>query len=93
MTIVLPISSIDLIPPSCEILLCERVSTDHYPKFVSGSASESISWFNESYPINDMCRSAERNHRRKVSVGRSYKITYQDISTVKTERIIDVRER
>ena len=50
-------------------------------------------WFNENYPIDDMGRRAERNHRKKMIVGKSYKITYQDRSTVKTERIIDIRER
>ena len=59
----------------------------------SGSAVETASWFNENYPMNDMGRRAERNHRRKLIVGKSYKITYQDRSTVKTERIIDIRER
>ena len=40
-----------------------------------------------------MGRMAERNHRRKLIVGKSYKITYRDRSTVKTERIVDIRER
>ena len=40
-----------------------------------------------------MGRSATRDHRRKLIVGKSYKITYQDRSTVKTERIIDIKER
>ena len=59
----------------------------------SGSATETASWFNENYPMNDMGRMAERNHRRKLIVGKSYKITYRDRSTVKTERIVDIRER
>ena len=59
----------------------------------SGSAMETISWFNENYQMNDMGRRAKRNHRRKIIVGKSYKITCLDRGTVKTERIIDVRER
>ncbi|MCL4359104.1 MAG: WYL domain-containing protein [Candidatus Thermoplasmatota archaeon] len=72
-------------------ILLERALTKNM--LYSGSATETVSWFNENYPMNDMGRRAERNHRRKLIVGRSYKITYQDRSTVKTERIIDVRER
>ncbi|MCL5989685.1 MAG: hypothetical protein M1166_05080 [Candidatus Thermoplasmatota archaeon] len=59
----------------------------------SGSAMKTISWFNENYQMNDMGRRAKRNHRRKIIVGKSYKITYLDRSTVKIQRIIDVRER
>ena len=59
----------------------------------SGSPEETVAWFNENYPMNDMGRRAVRGHRRKLIVGKSYKITYQDRSTVKTERTIDVKER
>ncbi|MCL4480729.1 MAG: hypothetical protein M1113_04510, partial [Candidatus Thermoplasmatota archaeon] len=45
------------------------------------------------YKITYLDRRAKRNNRRKLIVGKSYKITYLDRSTVKTERIIDVRER
>lgn len=72
-------------------ILLERALTKNM--LHSGSASETITWFNESYPMNDMGRRAKRNHRRKLVVGKSYKITYQDRSTVKTERIIDIKER
>ena len=72
-------------------ILLERALTKNM--LHSGSAEETISWFNENYPMNDMGRRAKRNHRRKLIVGRSYRITYQDRSTVKTERIIDIRER
>ena len=57
------------------------------------STGDTSEMFNENYPMNYMGRMAKRNHRRKVIVGRSYKIAYRDRSTVKTERIIDVRER
>ncbi len=59
----------------------------------SGAQEEAISWFNENYPMSDMSRRSTRNSRRKLVVGRSYKITYHDRTTVKTERIIDVMER
>ena len=72
-------------------ILLERALTKNM--LHSGSAEETISWFNENYPMNDMGRRAKRSHRRKLIVGRSYRITYQDRSTVKTERIIDVGER
>ena len=72
-------------------ILFERALTKNM--LHSGSATETASWFNENYPMNDMGRRAERNHRRKLIVGKSYKITYQDRSTVKTERIVDIRER
>ena len=72
-------------------ILLERALTKNM--LHSGSAPETITWFNESYPMNDMGRRAKRNHRRKLIVGKSYKITYQDRTTVKTERIIDIKER
>ena len=72
-------------------ILLERALTKNM--LHSGSPEETVSWFNENYPMNDMGRGAERNHRRKLIVGSSYKITYQDRSTVKTERTIDIRER
>jgi predicted DNA-binding transcriptional regulator YafY len=43
--------------------------------------------------MNDMGRRAERGNRVRVIVGRSYRITYLDHDTVKTERVIDVMER
>ncbi len=72
-------------------ILLERALTKNM--LHSGSPEETVAWFNENYPMNDMGRRAERNHRRKLIAGKRYKITYQDRSTVKTERIIDVRER
>ena len=36
---------------------------------------------------------AGKNNRTKIIVGSRHKITYQDNNTVKTERIIDVKER
>ncbi|MCL5782387.1 MAG: hypothetical protein M1476_00535 [Candidatus Thermoplasmatota archaeon] len=72
-------------------ILSERALTKN--TLHSGSAEQTISRFNGNYPMNYMDRRAKRNHRRKVIVGRSYKIAYRDRSTVKTERIIDVRER
>ncbi len=72
-------------------ILLERALTKNM--LHSGSVSETITWFNKSYPMNDMGRRAKRNHRRKLIVGKSYKIIYQDRSTVKTERIIDIKER
>ena len=72
-------------------ILLERALTKNM--LHSGSAEETISWFNESYPMNDMGRRATRDHRRKLIVDKGYKITYQDRSTVKTERIIDIKER
>jgi hypothetical protein len=42
--------------------------------------------------MNEMGRREERNDRRKIIVSKSYKIIYLDRSTVKTEKIIDVRE-
>ena len=72
-------------------ILLERALTKNM--LHSGSAEETVAWFNENYPMNDMGRRAERNHRRKLIIGKSYKITYQDRATVKTERIIDLKER
>ena len=72
-------------------ILLERALTKNMLQ--SGSATETVAWFNENYPMNDMGRRAVRGHRRKLIVGKSYKITYQDRSTVKTERTIDVKER
>ena len=72
-------------------ILLERALTRNM--LHSGSTAETVSWFNENYPMNDMGRRAERNHRKKLIVGRSYNITYRDRSTVKTERMIDVKER
>ena len=40
-----------------------------------------------------MAKRGRRGHRRKLFVGKSYRITYQDRSTVKTVRLIDVEER
>ena len=45
----------------------------------SGKIEETERWFRGSYPMNDM--------------GRSYRITYLDHDTVKTERVIDILER
>ena len=59
----------------------------------SGKIEETARWFNGSYPMNDMGRRAERGNRVRVIVGRSYRITYLDQDTVKTERVIDVMER
>jgi predicted DNA-binding transcriptional regulator YafY len=72
-------------------ILLERALTKNM--LHSGSAEETNSWFNESYPMKDMGRRSKRNHRKKLIVGKSYKITYQDRSTVKTERIIGIKER
>ena len=72
-------------------ILLERALTKNMLQ--SGSPEETVAWFNENYPMDDMGRRAERGHRTKLIVGKSYKITYQDRSTVKTERIIDIRER
>ena len=72
-------------------ILLERALTKNMLQ--SGSPKETVAWFNENYPMNDMGRRAERGHRTKLIVGKSYKITYQDRSTVKTERTIDIRER
>ncbi|MHB8561624.1 MAG: recombinase family protein [Thermoplasmataceae archaeon] len=72
-------------------ILHERALTKNMLQ--SGSPEETVAWFNENYPMDDMGRRAVRNHRKKLIVGKSYKITYQDRSTVKTERIIDIRER
>ena len=72
-------------------ILLERTLTKKMLQ--SGYVTETVSWFNNNYPMNDMGRRTERNHRKKLIVGKSYKITYQDRSTVKAERIIDVRER
>ena len=83
--------NMDTLIRSGRSILLERALTKNM--LHSGSAEETISWFNENYPMNDMGRRAKRNHRRKLIVGRSYRITYQDRSTVKTERIIDVEER
>ena len=59
----------------------------------SGDMEETARWFNRSYPMNDMGRRAKRGNRVRVTVGRSYRITYLDHNTVKTERVIDVVER
>ncbi|MHB1708062.1 MAG: WYL domain-containing protein [Thermoplasmataceae archaeon] len=72
-------------------VLLERALTKNM--LHSGSPEETVAWFNENYPMNDMGRRTVRGHRRKLIVGKSYKIKYQDRSTVKTERIIEVRER
>ena len=59
----------------------------------SGSAEETISWFDGNYPKRDMRRGTERNHRRELVLGKKYKIIYQDRSTVKTDMTIEFRER
>ena len=55
----------------------------------SGSAEETVSWFNHNYSMKDMGRRAERNHRNKLIMGKSYKINYLNGLTDKTYRIID----
>ncbi|MHB1440455.1 MAG: WYL domain-containing protein [Cuniculiplasma sp.] len=59
----------------------------------SGTPKETVAWFNENYLMNDMEGRAVRNHRTKLIIGKSYKITYHDRSTVKTERTIKIMER
>jgi hypothetical protein len=72
-------------------ILLERKLTKNILR--SGSAEEMVSWFNGSYPMNYMGRRAKRNYRRKLVVGKSYKITYRDRSRVKTEKMIGIKER
>ena len=72
-------------------ILLERALTKNM--LHSGSAQDTTAWFNENYAMKEMGRRAERNHRTKIIIGKSYRITYQDRNNVKTERIIDVRER
>ena len=59
----------------------------------SGSMQDTVCWLNENYPMGDMGRRATRGGRVRIMVGKSYKITYKDRKTVKSERIIDVTER
>lgn len=72
-------------------ILLERAMTRKMLQ--SGTIDGTARWFNQNYPMSDMGRRADRNHRIKIVVGKSYKITYQDRNTVKTERIIEVKER
>ena len=76
---------------SGRIILLERALTRNM--LMAGSASETASWFNTNYPMNDMGRRAVRGSRKKLIAGKSYKITYQDRATVKTERTIDIIRR
>ena len=72
-------------------IVLERALTKNM--LASGDIEDSARWFNNSYPMNDMGRRARRGTRVRVIVGRSYRITYLDHDTVKTERTIDVVER
>ena len=56
----------------------------------AGNVGETASWFNKNYPMPDMGRRGARGNRRKLIVGKSYRTVYQDRSTVKTERTIDI---
>ena len=56
----------------------------------TGSTSETISWFNVNYPMNDMRRRAVRDHGKKLIVGKSYRITHRDRATVNPETTTDV---
>ena len=58
-------------------IVLERALTKNM--LAAGDMGETVRWFNGSYLMNDM--------------GRSYRITYLDHDTVKTERVIDVVER
>ncbi len=59
----------------------------------SGEVPETAQWLTKSYPMSGMGRRAERGNGTRIRVGRSYKITYRDHNTVKTERITDVQKR
>jgi hypothetical protein len=72
-------------------IVLERALTKNM--LASGDIEDTGKWFNSSYPMNDMGRRAKRGNRVRVIVGRSYRITYLDHDTVKTERTIDVIER
>ncbi|MEM4068151.1 MAG: hypothetical protein QXV17_14970 [Candidatus Micrarchaeaceae archaeon] len=72
-------------------ILLERALTKNI--LHSGTVQDTTSWFNENYTMKEMGKRAVRNHRIKIIAGRRYKITYQDRNSVKTERIIDVKER
>jgi hypothetical protein len=72
-------------------ILLERALTKNM--LASNDIEETAEWFNSAYPMSDMGRRGKRGHRTKIIVGRSYKITYSDYNTVKTERVIDVVER
>ncbi len=72
-------------------IVLERALTKNM--LASGNIEDTARWFNNSYPMSDMGRRAKRGNRVRVIVGRSYRITYLDHDTVKTERTIDVIER
>ncbi len=71
--------------------MLERALTKNM--LASGDIEDTARWFNSSYSMNDMGRRAERGNRVRITVGRSYRITYLDHDTVKTERTTDVIER
>ena len=52
--------------PSGRSILLERALTKNMLQ--SGSPKETVSWFNENYPMNDMGRRAERGHRQMQGV-------------------------
>jgi hypothetical protein len=72
-------------------ILLQRALTKAMLK--AGSAGETASWFNANYPMADMGRRGVRGNRRKLIVGKSYRIVYRDRLTVKTERTIDIISR
>ena len=72
-------------------ILLERALTRTMLK--AGSVDETASWFNANHPMRDMGVRGARGHRRKLIAGKSYRITYADRSTVKTERTIDIISR
>ena len=47
-----------------------------------GSAGETASCFNTNCPMNDVGRRAVRGNWKKLIAGKSYKITYQDRTSV-----------
>ncbi len=77
--------------PSGRSIVLKRALTKNM--LSSGWIEETARWFNGSYPMSEMGRRAERGNRVRVIVGRSYRITYLDHDTVKTERVIDLMER
>ena len=72
-------------------IVLERALTKNM--LASGNTEDTARWFNNSYPMNDKGKRVECGNRVRVIVGRSYRITYLDHDTVKTERTIDVIER
>ena len=56
--------NIGILIRSARRILLERALTKNM--LHSGSTTETVSWFNKNYPMNDNGRRKKRNHKRKL---------------------------